>query len=482
MKGTYGFFLVLVLVLVSGLIAYLGDVLGRRLGRRRITLFGLRPRYTAIAFSVLAGMMITLITLIAAAALSEKVRVGLTQVDEMRSQMSALGSKLEESLSTLAAAEERTKKIEDAREAALLDLADTKRKMDEVSVKLEEADAKLKSVNEELENVTARLSQSQERLQKVQEQLTAARAELKRGERLALGQGRRLLEMEGQRDELASQRDALTKEVRGLKKQAKLLRQERDGLKTEVARLNARLDALVGATTPILTEEVIFEVGEELGRKRIEANQPITALRRQLQQFVHSLETRARQAGAAEDENGRVVIPTRILTQPGNGQIRIYEDSEVMEMLARQIHAPSGSVIVRAFCLLNVPRGLPVPVNLTLTPNHLLFKQGEQLGSTTLNPRKSEGELLAEIVGWLREDISTRARQKEILPDLPSPGEKALLFGTSRYSVGRISPDKIFGIIREIKRRRSSVEIVARAAKDTWTVGPLELELAIERR
>jgi len=468
MKGAYGILLVVVLVLVSGLIAYLGDILGRRLGRRRITIFGLRPRYTAIVISVVAGMAITLLTLVVAAALSEKVRIGLTQVDVMRSQVSDLEGKLRASRSALASAEEASR-------AAVSRLSEANRQMSEVSSKLQKADARLKAVNGELERTTARLSQSQQRLQQVEAQLEKTDAELKRGLDAAFEQGRKSLEIERQRNELAKQKGLLSSEVDGLKEQAKSLKEERDLLKAEVARLTT----LVGATAPILTEEVIFEVGEELGREKIEGSQPVAAIRQELEQFVHSLERTVRRAGAREDENGRALVLARVLTQEGNHEVRVYEDSEVMEMLARQIHAPSGSVIVRAFCLLNVPRGRPVAANLTVIPNRLLFSKGERLGKITLNPSKPEAELLVEVVEWLREKVATRARDENILPDLPLPGEKAFLFGTSRNAVGRISPDRLLSLLKEVKHYHSPVTVVARAAQDTWTAGPLEVELGI---
>jgi len=39
----YGFTLILTLVVVGGVIAYIGDRLGMNVGRKKLTLFGLRP-------------------------------------------------------------------------------------------------------------------------------------------------------------------------------------------------------------------------------------------------------------------------------------------------------------------------------------------------------------------------------------------------------------------------------------------------------
>lgn len=49
-------------VLMGGIIAYTGDLIGRRFGKKRVTIFGLRPRYTAILITSVTGVAISAIT------------------------------------------------------------------------------------------------------------------------------------------------------------------------------------------------------------------------------------------------------------------------------------------------------------------------------------------------------------------------------------------------------------------------------------
>ena len=44
----YGWIMLFVLAIMGGIIAYLGDKIGSRVGKRKIKLFGLRPKYTSI--------------------------------------------------------------------------------------------------------------------------------------------------------------------------------------------------------------------------------------------------------------------------------------------------------------------------------------------------------------------------------------------------------------------------------------------------
>ena len=52
------------LILVSGLVAFVGNQVGRSIGRRRLAVLGLRPRYTAQLVTVLTGMLITVVLLL----------------------------------------------------------------------------------------------------------------------------------------------------------------------------------------------------------------------------------------------------------------------------------------------------------------------------------------------------------------------------------------------------------------------------------
>ena len=51
-----------VLMLMGGLIAFLGDKIGSKVGKKRMTLFGLRPKYTSIIVTIISGVLISFLT------------------------------------------------------------------------------------------------------------------------------------------------------------------------------------------------------------------------------------------------------------------------------------------------------------------------------------------------------------------------------------------------------------------------------------
>lgn len=487
MRG--GFLLVVVLVLVSGFIAYLGDVLGRRMGRRRVTLFGMRPRYTAIFISVVAGMLITLVTLIAVAAVSEDVRNGLLRARAMRQEIVKLEREVRANRNRVSEAQARTQRAETEWASSRTNLKAAKRETEAARTRLHDVSSTLKEVNAARARIVAQFAASQSLLRQVQARRDRTLAELKKKEddlkklndqlenadALFAETGKANLKLEQEKAALEDRRSALTEEISALKTQSENLHQESVRLGAQVA----KLQIFINTAKPVLTQEVVFEVGQELGRDVIDASLPVSTIKKRLEEFVRSVETSVRAAGAGESA-GHAIILVKLMPIEGDTQPRLMEESHILDLLARDLHEQSGSSVVRCFSMLNVPRGQPVPVDFGFVPNKLLFTKGTELARITLDPSDSD-LLLLQVIAWMRQDVATRAHEASILPDLSSPGERTLLFGTPQYSVGRISRERLSSLLKDVRKHRSPVEVVARAAKDTWTVGPLDIELAVAK-
>ena len=75
------------LILVSGLVAFVGNQVGRAIGRRRLAILGLRPRHTAQVITVITGMLITVVTLAVVLLVSNDARQALFHLQEVRRQV-----------------------------------------------------------------------------------------------------------------------------------------------------------------------------------------------------------------------------------------------------------------------------------------------------------------------------------------------------------------------------------------------------------
>lgn len=81
---------ILISIILSGVIAYLGDALGTKVGKKRLTLLGMRPRTTALFVSISTGIVITLTTFLIGMMLSEDVRLALFSIDNLKKDIDNL--------------------------------------------------------------------------------------------------------------------------------------------------------------------------------------------------------------------------------------------------------------------------------------------------------------------------------------------------------------------------------------------------------
>ena len=91
--------LIVGLVLGSAVLAVLGDILGFRYGKQRISVFGLRPKYTSRLITAVTGGIISIVILTVLSALSQHVRTALFSMQYVQQQLMDLRLQLQNSQS-----------------------------------------------------------------------------------------------------------------------------------------------------------------------------------------------------------------------------------------------------------------------------------------------------------------------------------------------------------------------------------------------
>ncbi|MBM7556962.1 DUF3084 domain-containing protein [Halanaerobacter jeridensis] len=79
----YGLPLILILIVIGGLIAYVGDKIGMKVGKNRLSLFGLRPKYSSIIITVVTGVLITIFSVSLMMLASQKARIAVFRLDDL---------------------------------------------------------------------------------------------------------------------------------------------------------------------------------------------------------------------------------------------------------------------------------------------------------------------------------------------------------------------------------------------------------------
>lgn len=97
----YGIMLIVVLVLTGGVIAFIGDRLGSKVGKKKLSLFGLRPRHTSILVTIITGILITTVTFGILAIASKDVRTALFGMNKLKAELNEKQSMLEDASGAL---------------------------------------------------------------------------------------------------------------------------------------------------------------------------------------------------------------------------------------------------------------------------------------------------------------------------------------------------------------------------------------------
>ena len=156
------FILISVLIVISGLIAVAGDWVGLRTGKKRVTIFGLRPHHTAIFITILTGILITSITISILSVASIDVRTALFGMEELREKLSDLSHEVQiqntQLSSTKKDLETRTvqlKELEEKYQKLSKDIIEKTDQLDELIISKENLSEEKDALNKDIEELNA---------------------------------------------------------------------------------------------------------------------------------------------------------------------------------------------------------------------------------------------------------------------------------------------------------------------------------------
>lgn len=146
----FGLALIAVLAITGGMIAYIGDKLGTKVGKKKLTIFGLRPKHTSIVVTIITGILITVSTIGILTLVSRDVRTALFGMEALKNELATLSQEVTVQNSEL----------------------------DRSRSALEAKTAEYAALTNKIQETTAQLDQSARQLQQTQRDYTAARGDL----------------------------------------------------------------------------------------------------------------------------------------------------------------------------------------------------------------------------------------------------------------------------------------------------------------
>ncbi|KPJ64277.1 hypothetical protein AMJ44_13075 [candidate division WOR-1 bacterium DG_54_3] len=293
---TFGIRIILLLLLIGGAIALIGDYVGRVIGRKRLTLLNLRPRYTAFAITILTGILIVFATLGIMLIVSQDARTALFGLEELRNTL--------------------TEKSQELRE--------TKKELDQRVAEREKIDGELQSARANLQkaklDITA-LEKTKDKLAREVEVSRKGKVLFKVGEVLltsVIQAGPEKKKLEEGLKQILSAADAYVRSF-GVEEEKHLIFMPPEEFDRAVSALQIRRgeniimvaatrNALFGEEVPVRFEisenKLIYESGREIAETIIQPGLSVPEIEQEIKRLLSNTHLSARKDGVLPDPSG----------------------------------------------------------------------------------------------------------------------------------------------------------------------------------
>lgn len=159
-----GIRLIIIMAIVGGLIAYIADKMGSKIGKKRMSIFGLRPKHTSILLTVLSGIVISVLTIIVMAIASQSARTALFGMDKLQKELRQLNK------DKVVAAE--------ALSSAKLQVDEQNKLIGQLDEKIKESTARNSAIEQKLASMNEKYILAQNEIQALSEARTKLNAEI----------------------------------------------------------------------------------------------------------------------------------------------------------------------------------------------------------------------------------------------------------------------------------------------------------------
>lgn len=462
---TTGYILIAAILILGGVIATVGDRIGTRVGKARLSLFNLRPKKTAVIVTIFTGGLISATTLAILFAADEGLRKGLFELEDIQRD---LGQKREQ----LKTAETQKGQVERELNQSRQERSQVQQELQTINKYLRAANTKQKATQSQLNRTLnqqaktqVRLYETQSRLGGIVVQYQQAKTELQTlyNQRLTL-QGA-VQELKSERERLYAQskqvineaKTAIEKRDRKITKLDKLIQnrnlqiKQREGvIATRESRLQelekqqkfleqevARLEKYYQSYRDLRLGKLALVRGQVIAAGLITVDKPIMAT----QAIIQILQEANRNANIQLTEPGAKATNTEIL--------RVTKNQ--VDQLIAQIK-DGREYVVRIFSAGNYVRGeKQIEFFADAARNQLVFSSGEILATTTADLINMTSDQLRQRLDLLVSASQFRARNAGIV-------EAVEVEGT------------FLRFITQLQQTEQEVEVKAVAAEDTLSL------------
>ena len=183
----FGIRLMFLLAVMGGLIAFIADKLGSKIGKKKLSVFGLRPHDTSVLLTVLSGVLIALFSVGVLAVSSESARTALFGMEKLQKELFRLTSEkntaekeydkamnaLKEKNAAIADLDVKIREADAAKTAAEKNLLAANNSLNEVRGQYEATQGALVNAKSEVQSLTEARDKLNEEIKGLQEETDA---------------------------------------------------------------------------------------------------------------------------------------------------------------------------------------------------------------------------------------------------------------------------------------------------------------------
>jgi uncharacterized protein (DUF3084 family) len=331
------------------------------MGKKRVSLFGLRPRYSSIIITIITGILIAVLSITVLLGVYSELRQALFNINDVLYRLEYLNKELAE----------RDKELTNLQQ--------------QISAREEEITSKEETIAEKDEEIAQK---DQEIAQKDQE-IAETEAELEE-----LSQNR--AELQQRVEELSEQREKLESQVSELQDQIAALEADYDDLRELANQLQAGVIYYMG-------EDIVYQKGDVIYSDVLEAGQSEQKTISELNQFLQ--------------EANKVALEKEIEVNEETGMALRLQTEDILNAAQIIYNMESGSrVIVSLIARVNVPKNDWLYANFQLNEDFIVFEKDELITSGEINAENSSQAIEDEMESLLQE-INEKAINQGLLPD-----------------------------------------------------------------
>lgn len=456
-----GLILICSILLIGAIIATLGDRIGTRIGKKRLSLFNLRPKHTAILVTIFTGVIISATTLGILFASSKSLRIGIFQLDEIQKKANKAREDLEKTMS-------QKRKIE--------------QELNQFKQQSTEAEKRLLATNQSLRDALNRQSSTEGKLKltqadfdRVSQQIQKLRSELDQIliEKQRLNQQRNQIKEEliNLKEDITEQKEQIAAKEKDIKKRDERITKQDQLIQDKnrtLAQAEQRLDNL---KKQLLDNEKKLDVlATKLDRseedKRLLRKGNLALKTGQILTFRALRLTDPNQANIAIDqllsEANRNAIELVGLNK-GNTQRVVQISQTQVTQLANKIKDGKEYVIIIASAGNYLSGETQIQVFAGTVPNEVKLSQGTVIPGSTIDPQKMDEKQIRNKVEDLIANSGILARRSGII--------------SNQIIIGDGTNINLLNFIEKIRQSSQRLELQAIIKEDITTISPLKIQL-----